>query len=212
MPVSRNFASSPGEVEKTSPEGFLYQAGYLTLRKAGDGEFTLDYPNFEVLSALSWFCMENLFPNERDADLIVVNIRKHFVAGNVPGIVEELNKLYASVSYLDYIHAERGKAGESFYRAMLLSFLAGVGIVARAEEHNNLGRADIATEYGGRTLVIALKMAADASMVAVKAEEGMAQIRERNYGNRYRNPILLSLAVDEKNRNIGAWLADGIYY
>jgi hypothetical protein len=208
MPVSRNFVSSPGEIEKTSPEGFLYQAGYLTLRKDRDGEFTLDYPNFEVLSTLSWFFVENLFPNERDADRIAVNTRKHFMAGNVPGIVEELNRLYASLSYLDYIQVERRKNGESFYRAMLLSFLSGAGIIVRSEEHNNLGRADIVAEYGGRTFVVEMKTVADASTATAGAEEGMAQIHKRDYGNKYRNPILLSLAVDEKNRKIGAWLAD----
>jgi hypothetical protein len=51
FPVERAFLTSPEEIESTSPQGFLYQTGYLTLRKY-EGEYTLDYPNREVESAL----------------------------------------------------------------------------------------------------------------------------------------------------------------
>jgi hypothetical protein len=30
--ADKNFAGTPGEIETTPPKGFLYQAGYLTLR------------------------------------------------------------------------------------------------------------------------------------------------------------------------------------
>ncbi|MDR1313657.1 MAG: AAA family ATPase, partial [Deltaproteobacteria bacterium] len=52
-------ASAPGEIDATSPEGFLYQSGYLTLRATESGEYLLDYPNSEVREAISTLFMEN---------------------------------------------------------------------------------------------------------------------------------------------------------
>ncbi|MDR2577417.1 MAG: AAA family ATPase, partial [Chitinispirillales bacterium] len=60
MSVSMNFVFSPGEIESTPPEGFLYQAGYLTLREGGDDYFLLDYPNTEVLDSMSELVTRNM--------------------------------------------------------------------------------------------------------------------------------------------------------
>jgi hypothetical protein len=51
--ASSDFVYSPGEIWEPSSVGFLYQAGFLTLRKTKDDFYTLDYPNSEVRSALS---------------------------------------------------------------------------------------------------------------------------------------------------------------
>jgi hypothetical protein len=205
LPVDRNFARMPGEIEQTPPEGFLYQSGYLTLRKAGPDDFTLDYPNFEVLSSLSAFFLENVLAGAGEDPGYAVNVRACLDGRDVAGLVEEFNRVFASVSYLDYVQAEKKKLGESFYRAMLHVFLNGAGVMTRPEEHNSLGRADMVATRRGRTLIIEMKTAPDAGAAAAAAAEGMRQMGERDYGNRYRNPILLSLAVDLENRRIGAW-------
>ena len=48
MPISREFAQSPGDVDTAKPEGFLYQCGYLTLRPGISNELSLDYPGRKV--------------------------------------------------------------------------------------------------------------------------------------------------------------------
>ena len=208
VPVDRFFAGVPGEIEKTSPEGFLYQSGYLTLRK-GQGEgFTLDYPNFEVSSAMSRFFIDNFYPSEAEASGAVLNVVNRFDAGDVPGLVDAFSRMYAAVDYSDYLEAERKKLGESCYRSVLLSFLCGAGITARAEEHGNLGRTDIVAERKGKALIIEMKFASGPEAAEAAALAGMEQIRVREYGNRYPDRLRLSLAIDEKRRNIGAWLAE----
>jgi hypothetical protein len=52
MPVSPDFVFSPGEMETTPPAGFLFQGGYLSLRTDEYGNYSLDYPNTEVLNAM----------------------------------------------------------------------------------------------------------------------------------------------------------------
>ena len=57
--VPESFAQSPGDVDTTPPEGFLYQCGYLTLSDRQSGKFLLDYPNTEVLNAMSRLFIQN---------------------------------------------------------------------------------------------------------------------------------------------------------
>ncbi|MDR1315038.1 MAG: AAA family ATPase [Deltaproteobacteria bacterium] len=43
--IDYSWARAPGEIDATSPAGFLYQSGYLTLRATENGAYLLDYPN-----------------------------------------------------------------------------------------------------------------------------------------------------------------------
>jgi hypothetical protein len=208
MPVDEDFARVPGEIEKTSPEGFLYQAGYLTLRKRGEDDYRLDYPNFEVLSAISAFFLKNILTEADENPYYTSKVRSCLNRRDVPSLVEEFDRMFASVSFLDYYQAVKNKLGENFYRAMIQVFLNGAGVMTRSEEHNNMGRADIVAAWGKNTLVIEMKAAADEASAARMAGEGMEQMKARGYGNRYAEPILLSLAIDSKKRGIGAWLSE----
>jgi hypothetical protein len=206
LPVSEDFVSAPGEIEKTSPEGFLYQSGYLSLRKRSDPGYVLDYPNFEVLSALSAFFLENIIGNE--ATLAMFNVVKHFRERNATGLVKEFKRMFSAITYSDCYQTEKHKFGESFYRPILQTFLHGAGISTRPEEHNNMGRADLVAAYNDQVIIFELKMAKNAASSKSAATKGMEQMRLRKYGNCYENPLLLSLAIDEKQRNIGAWIAE----
>jgi hypothetical protein len=73
LKTTLNFARSPGKTGSAPPKGFLYQAGYLTLRKDSRGACTLDYPNFEVRPALSSLFMDNLCPSEDIGDEVRLN-------------------------------------------------------------------------------------------------------------------------------------------
>jgi hypothetical protein len=51
--VQLDFLENPGEMDTASVKGFLYQCGFLTISKVEDDKYTLDYPNKEVLDAMS---------------------------------------------------------------------------------------------------------------------------------------------------------------
>jgi hypothetical protein len=137
--VTWNFASDPEEIENTTPAGFLYQAGYLSLRKTEDDIFLLDYPNFEVLSSMHRLFMDNLLAGT-DQDLMRLNVdlREHHKSGNVPMIVDNLRRMYAGVNNADqpkvswnlekpddYTLFVRQTQGDNFYLATLHSYLLG---------------------------------------------------------------------------------------
>jgi len=64
FPVSNNFVENPGDMDTTTPEGLFYQSGYLTLRPGVINDLSLDYPNTEVLNAMSELFTQNLFQNK----------------------------------------------------------------------------------------------------------------------------------------------------
>ncbi|MDR1793668.1 MAG: hypothetical protein LBR36_09590, partial [Bacteroidales bacterium] len=39
FPISMEFAENPGEIDNASPEKFLYQSGYLTLREGTTNDY-----------------------------------------------------------------------------------------------------------------------------------------------------------------------------
>ena len=64
LEVPSDFADEH-EIEKSTPESFLFQAGYLTIEKwesRGDGEIlTLDYPNEEVKQSISRLFLKDIY-------------------------------------------------------------------------------------------------------------------------------------------------------
>ncbi|MDR0620541.1 MAG: AAA family ATPase [Deltaproteobacteria bacterium] len=104
LQVTRDFVSSPGEIDSTPPEGFLYQAGYLTLREDPDSEisYSLDYPNFEVRSSMAKLFMHNVFRSELRAGDVSIQLKKHFDAGNISDFVGDFHRLFSSITYDDH--------------------------------------------------------------------------------------------------------------
>jgi hypothetical protein len=102
IPVDMDFADSPGEIGATPPEGFLYQAGYLTLRKDASGAYFLDYPNFEVRSALAALFLENLYSSVTLARAAKIEMGKYLGAGDVPKMVASIRRAYSVLTYLDH--------------------------------------------------------------------------------------------------------------
>jgi hypothetical protein len=226
--VNREFAKSPGEIGQTSATGFLYQAGYLCLRKSSGNEYRLDFPNNEVFSALSRMFLTNMFRTLDIAVNIFANLNSSFTEGNLSAILESMSRMYSNIPYDDYSSIERtmlititsvdGKSvtvksfseaisnilGEGFYRSLLLSFLHGAGGAPSAERHLNLGRPDLNARFGSFDFAIEMKTAENINGTLTAAKDGMRQIRDRGYGESFPNPILMSIAIDKERRNIGA--------
>jgi hypothetical protein len=249
--VTRNFAREPGEIDQTPPEGFLYQAGYLTLRKTDD-RFCLEYPNFEVRASLSKFFMNNLLASPTKVDDVAKEITEFFKDKDVENIVTNFKSMFSAIPYDDHAGAvpkeiSKGTKGaviksltqalidstdeaekvkfkalldqlvdrsfsdamleklrEGYYRCALLTYLFGAGLDPIAEPHNNLGRSDIIIKISDMVYIFELKTAENREKVMRAAMDGMAQIKEKGYGDQHKNAILISLAVDKRARNIGA--------
>ena len=209
-PISRDFAKSPGDVDTASPEAFLYQSGYLTLREGTIKDLSLDYPNTEVLNSMSKLLTQNLITldeyNYFQNDLIIALIYK-----DNDNLVNVFNRLLASIPYDDFASAAKQSIlfngykfpmQEWLYRSTILAFLRGCGVVVVAEMHTNKGRADLVVSHKGSTWVIEIKVAYAGENPAKKAEEALQQIVDNNYAQPYPDALCIGLAIDDSIRQI----------
>ena len=212
FPVSRNFVENPGDMDDTPPEGFLYQSGYLTLRPGDIDDLSLDYPNTEVLNAMSELVTQNILQYKDESysqcrtDLLTGLINK-----NKEKVIGAFNRLLASIPYDDFTAAAKQrisykdyamKPQEWLYRASILGFLQGCGVVITAEMHSNKGRADLVVSYKDNVWIIEIKVAWEGESASEKAEEAYRQIIDRNYAIPYPDAVCLGLGIDDLTRQI----------
>ena len=211
--VSRDFASYPGEIENSTAAGFLYQSGYLSLRPGLIDDYSLDYPNREVHSAMSALLTQNLLGAESSIGSGPL-MKKFLMELDAEGVVEEFNQLLAAIPYDDYAAAASGAVrrgglrmgpGEWLYRSTLLSFLYGIGLDVEAEPHTSKGRADMLVKFRGRVWVMELKVAKKGEDAGKLADAALSQIIEKGYADRFGDAVLLGLAIDDERRSIGEY-------
>jgi len=210
LPVSRDFVESPGDMDATPPEGFLYQSGYLTLRPGTDHLLTLDYPNTEVRNAMSKMFTQNIVTElvyNGFHNALLVALREK----DIEKLVQVFNRLLANIPYDDYVQAMKQNiqfegmqfpVHEWLYRSSILSMLLGCGLDVTPEVHTNLGRADLVIKFGGVVWVIELKVAYKADSNEKKAQKAIQQIREKNYGKLYPDAVCVGLVINDATRQI----------
>ncbi|MDR3013004.1 MAG: ATP-binding protein [Chitinispirillales bacterium] len=214
MQVSRDFASSPGEIETAPPESFFYQAGYLTLREGVSDDFSLDYPNVEVLNSMSELVYKNMAQHGGDFIDLRGPLLRALCDGDSEFFIETLNRLLAGIPYNDYTDAAKQgvrlknlkiTTQEWLYRSTILAFFRGCGVLAFGEMHNNQGGSDMLVTHKNMPWIIEIKIAKDNDSAA-KAEEAMAQINNRQYDAPYQNAKKLAIAINDETRQIEEWV------
>ena len=212
FPVSQDFIHSSVEIEKAKPESFLFQTGYLSLREGASKEYALDYPNTEVLNAMSTLVAQNMMEERGDNYDSCTNILfTAFMRNDFDLFIKTLNSLLASIPYDDFtgaaqeniwIHNYTFPAQEWLYRSSLFAFFRGCGLVVAAEMHSNLGRADLVISHKGKTWVIEIKVAYEGDNTVEKAKEALKQIVAKNYAKPYPGAVCIGLAIDNALRQI----------
>ena len=212
FPVSNDFVENPGDMDTTPPEGFLYQSGYLTLCKHPAGGLALDYPNTEVLNAMSQLVAENIFQSKgENYNYYAQRLFASLETGNYKLFIGTLNTLLAGIPYDDFSKAAEQKviinnykfpAQEWLYRSLILSFLRGCGVVVFAELHTHFGRPDLVISHNSHTWVIEIKVAYEGESAENKAKEAYRQIINKHYAQPYPNAFCLGLGIDNTLRQI----------
>jgi hypothetical protein len=95
---------------------------------------------------------------------------------------------------------QKPSPGEGVYQEFLLKYFSAMGVLAKGENSGSLGRSDLVVSFLEKTYAIELKMAKSENVLAV-AQKGLEQIRDKNYGGAYKDPILMSLGLDKHRRN-----------
>ena len=216
--------TSVSEIENASPESFLYQSGYLSIRKRDGRELILDYPNMEVLSSVAKLFLHGKL-NSLSSGTVSLNMEKAVSRGDAESIVKIYNSLLASLPYdlyereeAKYAQARKRKEtvieafsyAESFYHALLYTLLWASRVNTLAENHSYCGRSDVEAEKDGRRYVIELKTADGEEAAKKAAGEAMRQIREKGYADKYAHTgaTLIALAVDKEKRRVAEYMIE----
>jgi hypothetical protein len=170
--IGRETAQFPGEINQDAPALFLYQAGYLTLRKKDSYTFILDYPNTEVRMSMNRLFIENFCRPERELNLSVdfIDLKNSLLSGSLPEMIAVLNRCLSDVSwqllmeksrlFLDSNSQEpigsseghsddfkvkktKNQPSEYVFQSILQILFIGAGFKASIESQNITGRSDL---------------------------------------------------------------------
>ena len=188
------------EIESTSVESFLYQAGYLTISERKGNVLILDYPNEEVQSSMDRLFLENFYNIKDDAEFSS-DIWESLEAEDIAQVVNIFNEALKGIPYDDYKDRD-----ESWYRSLFLMLLSGAKITYFSEVHTFKGRPDVVVVFKDKlVIVIEFKFAPTSKDVDKKRKEGEDQIKSRDYASAYKSTKKIITAVfvaDDEKRQI----------
>ena len=195
------------EIESSTCESFLYQAGYLTIEKwetKGDKEIlTLDYPNLEVLGSISSLYLKDIYHIENYLPLgnALWNAIKNLKDGNVEEIVSIFNSVLEKIPYNDFPQNQN----EYWYRSLFVMLLrGGAGVTSFQESYTSEGRSDLIIPFDDKIIIIEFKFAKSSKSVPKARTEGEEQVKQyaKTYENEAKKIITVVLVADNRKRKV----------
>ena len=191
------------EADRLHSLPLLFQTGYLTIRGATRigrrRQYQLGFPNFEIEESLS-MAVSSSFANLelQESNSALTNMVKALQAGDVDTMLEHLKTFFHSVQY-DLIEE---KQKEKYYQTIFFTVFKLVGAMIDAEVRTSRGRIDAVIRTSDHICIFEFKLNGS-------ADDAMAQIKDKQYAAPYRDDprqvILVGVAFDWKDRNLGAW-------
>lgn len=191
------------DVTGGGPELFLYQSGYLTIKKSDEFGYILGFPNEEVRQALNEMVLPALTLREQgDIQSLQSNLYRQLGTGQLDEAKKTLRSLIADVPYSNKKLACMDM--EERYRLIISTILNSVGIRVEVERMLSTGRVDIVAWLSRYIYVMELKLS---DQGGIKAAE--LQIKECGYLKPFeadkRNVIGLAIELDKDGRGLIDW-------
>ena len=206
LEVSSDFADEH-EIEKASPESFLFQAGYLTIEKKERKNkvvfLTLDYPNEEVKQSMSRLFLKDIYKIDRYIPLgdNLWEAIKSLNEGNIEKIVEMFNNALSKIPYSDFPKNQN----EYWYRSLFVMLLrGGAGVTSFQESYTSEGRSDLIIPFDDKIIIIEFKFAKSSKGVPKARTEGEEQVKQyaKTYENEAKKIITVVLVADNRKRKV----------
>ncbi len=198
------FTLESSDVTCGSPEIFLYQSGYLTI-KGFDGDiYTLGFPNSEVRVALykvvlPILTMRSGVPTSTSTQ---AQLFKHLRDGKLPDAMTALKALVADVPYSNVKLACMNM--EERYRLIISTILNAIGLRVEVERMLATGRIDMVASSSKFIYVIELKLRNNGGLAAA-----VNQITANHYLDPFqgagRKVIGVAIELDELGKGLTAW-------
>ena len=191
------------DVSDGGAELFLYQSGYLTIKGAGDGVYTLGFPNEEVRQALSKLVVPALTLRSRSQVISTQSLLlKMMLIGNIEGAMKALKALIADVPYSNKKLASMDM--EERYRLIISTIFNAIGLKVEVEKMIATGRIDMIVQTSRYIYVLELKLKNNGGKKAATQ-----QILDRQYMEPFkadkRQVIGLGIELDEGGKGLLNW-------
>ena len=180
------------DIRKISVAPLLFQTGYLTVaerRNNAPESFLLRMPNFEVREAFYLGIMAEFTESEGYfAETTYRKMKDSLETGHLQEMLILLRSLFASIPY--QLHVNR----EAYYHSIFLAIMSILGFEIASEVQTSNGRIDAVLELNDKIYIMEFKYSACApdtpqdikqKLFEEALEDGLLQIRDRGYGNKY---------------------------
>ncbi len=193
------------DIDNISPVTLLFQAGYLTIKKALlDGimtEYTLGFPNLEVSAAFTNSLLDIFAPPEQKST-VRINLYRALKNGDMEGFKSAIHALFAAIPYHNYTGNDIARY-EGFYASVIFAWLSSIGIPLIVEDCTNKGRIDMSVKTGDTIYLIEFK-------VDMPEEKALAQIKSKGYAEKYQTKgkkiILIGIGFSSEEKNVTDFL------
>ncbi len=192
------------DIENMNLEVILYQAGYLTIdkmieKRRGGIEYKLKLPNMEVKNSLNDILIDFLTHQHSEKFKFQDNLYDGLIDNDLELFKTSLVSVFASIPNDNY---RKNKIAnyEGFYASVVYVYLQSLGLDIIGEDVTNKGRIDLTIKIDNYIYIIEFK---------VGNENALAQIKEKNYAQKYLNEgkdiYLVGINFDKENRNISGF-------
>jgi len=182
------------DIERLEIEPLLFQTGYLTVREMVRTReaplYVLDIPNHEVRGAFSRQVVAALTgKSETEATKAKMEIAEALKAGDLQLVLELLRGLFASIPY--QLHIPK----EAYYHSIFYAVITMLHFDMGVEVSVSRGRIDALLELPDRVYIMEFKYTEcpksakkerKQNLFNAALKEGMDQIEENGYADRYR--------------------------
>ena len=194
------------DVENINLEVILYQSGYLTIesvkeKRRGGFEYKLKIPNKEVKISLNDYIIDHLI-NQRDLSgraKLQDDLYDALANGDLNFFKNTLISIFAGIPYNNYSN-NNIQNYEGFYATVVYVYLQSLGIKIIGEDVTNQGRIDLTLFIEDKIYIIEFKVlretgderreTGDERRETRKGNSALAQIKKKNYHQKYLNPEL----------------------
>ena len=180
----------------------LFQTGYLTLKSQdARGMYTLDYPNYEVQSALTLFLMaEWAHVESASTTPMVFQLLDAFEANDLPSVIEIIKTVFKKIPYQIFLRDR-----EAYYHSLIYLTFFYLGQYAEAEVNDSNGRVDCVVKTSTHIYILEFKL-------DKTAEAAMAQIKSRDYAGAYRTDprpkVLVDINFSSEAKSVDDWVVE----
>jgi len=190
------------EIEDISVETLLFQAGYLTLKKAEQigtfRRYELGYPNLEVKSSLCSSILTDLCRDRVAKTRNQSRLLDAFMENDFGKMEEVFHSFFASIPG-EWLRENQTAGYEAYYASVVYCYFAATGIDVCPERHSNKGRLDLTVRFQDRIYVIEFKVVEQSG-----PGKALEQIRNKGYAEQFvgQEVYLVGVEFSSEEKNI----------